>query len=611
MWRSLGAFVFLAVLLGGLHPAFGAESEAAPADEGEPKLNAKLRFDAVTLDQLYEAVGKLPDRAEVKLALRDCIAMALTSNQDILVTSFEPLKSDGEVMQRRGEFDPTLSTSGSFSHNESQASSQTSTFIGSSSSSGIGSMFGGSSGGLANSDMLSGYPILAQLVGIGSTVWSNTKRFLQNKYGDDTGTLIESDQQRFETTLKGKLLWGTQYELKLELTEEESTFNQFEPEWSGGTTLSLTQPLMRGRGRAANLAMVRRAKNSRLSAEHQVEQQVMSSMSEVIKAYWDLVGAVEQLKVREESLKNAELLLEINQRRLDIGVGAALEVLQAKAGVATRLSDLASARSQIMDAEDRLKQLLDMREEDMIVPVQIVPIDRPSLTEDLELDESISVQRALENRPEIRMAELEIDSAGIERKRASNDMLPQVDLSGSYYRGGRGGKTRDVFRGVEEERDMSYSISLSGSVPIPNRAARGNYHYALMTERQAEQRLTKSKQEAAANVRMALRSVATNRTLIESNRQTVALQTTNVEAERKRRQLGVTTTYDVLKIQEDLATAQSQEVQAVISFQKALVDLQLAEGVILADNGIEFEPPAPEEPIGFARSIIPPALRND
>ena len=136
---------------------------------------------------------------------------------------------------------------------------------------------------------------------------------------------------------------GTTYELKLELTEEESTFNAFEPEWSGGLTFTLTQPLLKGRGRNANLARVRSAKINRRSGEHQVEQQVMTSIADVIKGYWDLVGAIEQLEVQEESLANAERLLEINERRLELGTAAKIEVLQAKAGVATRLNEVVSA----------------------------------------------------------------------------------------------------------------------------------------------------------------------------------------------------------------------------------------------------------------------------
>ncbi|MCP4640890.1 MAG: TolC family protein [bacterium] len=622
-------------------PAAEAPKEAPKAPEPiEPKepirmteeeagLKAKLQLDNITLDDLYHQLEGMPDRQELKMTLYDCVALALVANQDILVTEFEPLKADGESLASRGEFDPTYSISGSFTHSETTPSSQTNAFLGgglggsgggltsllggggSSSSGLLGGLLGGGGGGSMlggfDDQLAQSFPLLAGLLQIGGTVVQNRISIYERLTADDSGTVIEFETERYETSVAGKLPWGTQYELKLNIEEEASTYNQFVPEWSGGTSLSLTQPLLRGRGKNANMARIRQAVNSRRSGEHQLEQQVMTTMADVVKAYWDLVGAVDQVRVREESLQNAERLLQINERRLEIGTGAAIEVLQAKAALAGRVSDLVSARSQVQDSEDRLKQLLDLREDDLIVPVQIVPVDRPKVGEIPMLDEKASVTTALDKRPEVRIAMIDIDNADIERKRSANDLLPQVDVSGSYFRGGRGGVTQDVFRGIEHEDDMNYSFSANASVPITNRAARGAHLKASQTKRQAEQRLDKTKLDLASNVRMALRGVNTSKTLIESNRQTVALQETNVQAERKRLQLGVTTTYDVLKIQEDLTTAQSQEVQSIVNFQKAIIDLQLAEGVLLEKLGVEYEVPGQAEAVGFFRSIVPVA----
>ena len=106
-------------------------------------------------------------------------------------------------------------------------------------------------------------------------------------------------------------------------------------------------------------------------------------------------------------------------------------------------------------------------------------------------------------------------------------------------------------------------------------------------------------------VRLAARAVDTSQILVESNRQTRALQETNVVAEEKRLRLGVTTSYQVLQIQGDLTAAQTQEVQAQVAYEKALVDLRLAEGAILSALGIEFGAPEPERPVSYVRSVVP------
>src|SRR5690606_36152533 len=120
----------------------------------------------------------------------------------------------------------------------------------------------------------------------------------------------------------------------------------------------------------------------------------------------------------------------------------------------------------------------------------------------------------------------------------------QVDVEGNVFRGGRGPQDDYVFDGITKgEADFQYGWNVTASVPIGNRAARGAYHRAKVTVDQSEQRLEQTRQGIILNVRMALRAVETNKVLVESNRQAVALQESNVAAEEKRLELGMTTSY--------------------------------------------------------------------
>jgi len=522
-------------------------SALPPVDD---KTQLRLRLDTIELERLYEAVRQESARETLRLGVEECVHLALDRNQDILIVGYTPLKADADILSARGEFDPVLSSNATYFRAEQQTSPETQTF-----------------GGLGS---------------------------------------VEVFRTSSTSSLGGKLHWGTTYNVQFDLSKEETTYNRFIEEWSGGLTLSLSQPLLRGRGRPANLAFIRSAKKARLQADDQVHIQTMATVAEVVKAYWDLVGTVEAVKVRRESLDNAERLLAINERRYEIGTGAALEVVQAKAGVATRQSDLISARSQALDAGDALKNLLSMRDEDMLSPVRVVPIDTPSLRE-VELSEEESVARAMTTRPEIRSAELAIESVELELKRAANDLLPQVDVTGSVSRGGRGHYLSDVFDGIRDKTDRSYSVGVQGSVPIGNRAARGAHQRARLDKREAGQRLLKTQQDLMLNVRFAVRNAATSRILVESNKQARALQETNVAAEEKRLRLGVTTSFEVLRVQEDLTAAQVQELQSIIAYEKALVDLHLSEGTLLTELGIIYEPVERERPVSYLRSVFPPS----
>jgi outer membrane protein len=522
----------------------GQEAEEPQTEEDIPGIG--LDASEADLDVLYRMLRERRPRETLVLSLEGAVQMALANNQDLLNIAYEPLLAESDLLSAKGEFDPALQGSATYSHASQEAAADIRTF-----------------GGVST---------------------------------------IESFRTDTQTSLGGKIPWGTTYTLAVDLGKEETTFNDFIEEWSGDVRIQLTQPLLRGRGKKANCARVRIAGNNVAQAADQVQLTLLNTLAEVVKAYWDLVGAIATVEVREESLANAERLLDMNRKRLSIGTAAAIDVVQAKAGVATRQSDLIAARSAVLDAEDRLKRLLDIQPDGE--DVALAPIDQPNL-EGVEPDEEESIQTALENRPEIHSAELAVESAETEQHRAANDLLPQLDVSATGLQGGRDHYIRQVYEKTLDQSDSSYSISVQGTVVLGNRTARGAYHRAVLSKRRSALQLEQSKQDIILGVRLAVRAVDTGRILVESNRQARKLQETNLDAEEKRLHLGVTTSYQVLQVQEDLALARTQEVQSMLSLAKALVDLQLAEGVLLSRLGVEFEPPEQKGPIPYWRSLIP------
>ena len=557
------AAVTMTLFAGAAWSADEAIEGATPATSGveeridlEREVSREINVDLIDLERLREAVEGQQGRERLRLTLQECVQLALQNNRDILVTEFEPQKAEADVFSARGEFDPLFSVTASYIRATQQLS-----------------------------------PEYRLFSGVSST---------------------EAYRTMSNTAVSGKLHWGTMYDVTLDVSKEETTWNSFIEEWSGNLTLTVAQPLLRGRRPSVNTARIRIAKQGEEAAEHQLRLAVMTTVAQVVKAYWDLAGATEAVKVSSEALANAERLLAISKKRLEIGTAAAIEVLQAKAGVAVRQSDLISARARVADAEDVLKHLLDMRDDGIFSAKQIIPVDRPAVgnlnIEDLaKSDEALrqSIVLALENRPEIHLALIEIENAKIQLAQAEDGMLPAVDLTGSVSQGGRDRYASELFKDIRLRSDNGYTVGFRASVPIGNRAARGLHERGQLALRQAEQRLEKTKQELMLKVRMAARAVSTSQILVESNRQSRALQETNVVAEEKRLRLGVTTSYRVLEIQKDLTAAQTQELQAQVAYQKALVELRLAEGALLPTLGIEFEPPQVEPPVSYLKSISP------
>ncbi len=520
-------------------------------------IREEISIDLIDLDPLRERLGGALNEEQFNLSLQECILIALSDNLDIQVTGFEPLKSDQDIFSAKGEFDPVLQGSGNYTRSNQSQSQQVVAF-----------------GGVSS---------------------------------------VESFTTTTNATLAGKLHLGTQYALSWNMEKSESTFSNFIEEHSGTLSLQLTQPILRGFGTKYNKVRISIANNTRIASEAQLRLTVLNTVADVIKAYWDLVGAMENLKVRAESLDNAERLLKVNEKRREIGTAADIEVLQAKAGVATRQSEFISARQNITDASNFLKNLLNLRDGDLFSKALVVPIDRPNPRDPDEFDPNAyenrvmaSIDEALENRPEVLIRQIEIDNAALEAYRTKKEMLPQLDLIYNYTSGGRDHKLRETLDGIYERQDYAYTYGIQGSIPLFNRAARGAHNRARLTQRQAELSLEQARQQLMLSVHLAASKVASNAILVQSNKQATRLQIANVAAEEKRLQLGVTTSWQVLQIQQDLTAAQVQELISNIEYEKALVELQLAEGTLLDTLNIELEvPEADEKPVGYLESLRP------
>lgn len=520
-------------------------------------LQEEININLIDLDALRVRLSEDLAGQQFNLSLQECILIALDENLDIQITEFEPLKSEEAIFAARGEFDPQLQGSAIYSRANQSQSQQVVAF-----------------GGINS---------------------------------------VQSYSTVTNAALLGKLHLGTQYSVSWDMDKSESTFSDFVEEFSGTLTMRLTQPILRGFGNKYNKVRINIAKNSKVATEAQLRLTVLTTVAEAIKAYWDLVGAMENLKVQSEALDNAERLLKVNETRREIGTAADIEVLQAKAGVATRQSQYISARQSISDASNLLKNLLNLRDGDHFSKALIVPIDRPNPRDPGEFELAayeervvVSMDEALAKRPEMTIRQMEIDNAALEEYRTRKEMMPQFDFIYQYTTGGRDHKLSETLSGIKDRQDYAYSYGVQASIPILNRAARGSFQRARLQRRQAEMTLEQARQQLMLNVNLAASRVASNAILVQSNQQATRLQIANVAAEEKRLQLGVTTSWQVLQIQQDLTTAQVQELISNIEYEKSLVELQLAEGTLLDDLGIELKAPEAEDaPVTYIDSVRP------
>lgn len=534
-----------------------APADAAPAPDADASsLKEQISASLIDLSALQKAAEEQLNRTQERMSLDDVVQLALKQNPDIIIASMEPGKSDADIYTASGLFDPMVQ----LSLKRSRA-----------------------------------------LVGTNAQIQALTGQ----------ATIGQTTDERM-VGVGGKLVYGTQYAVQGTWGDEESSYGRVGRQYNSMLGLTLTQPILRGYGKKYNTVRIAQARNMRTMTGAQVKLTMLKTVGDVIKSYWNLVYTVESVKVAQESLRNAERLLQINETRRKIGTAADIEVLQAKAGVAVRQSEWIAANTQSTDASDLLKQQLLMRDGEFFSKSIIVPTDRPNpsnagLFDFTNFDASLdaSVKRSLANRPEITMSDMELANAQLEVYKSRNEMMPQFDVVGAYGQGGRDDALGKALQGIWSKQNFSYSIGVQGAVAINNRAARGANTRARITERQSEERRKQTEIALQTAVHVAARNVKANQILVESTRQAVRLQEANVTAEEKRLRLGVSTSFQVLRIQQDLTTARLQELQTLISYEKALVDLQIAEGSLLDNLGIKLELTDTETPVGYWESIKP------
>jgi len=399
--------------------------------------------------------------------------------------------------------------------------------------------------------------------------------------------------------------------LRLDFTGYRTTTNQrgrtIDPRF--GTTLSfqLTQPLLRNFGFKVNRREILVARNTLGVSEETLKNTLMTTVYDVEYAYWNLVYSVENLDVRRQALQLAKDLLEKNQRSVEVGTLAPMEVLSAQAEVATREADLIEAETAIKRDEDQLKLLLHITGDEDKALTALVPKDKPTyVVREVNLEEALAA--AIQNRTDLRIAEIGLETDRLNLGYAKNQTLPELNLSASYSSPGIDG-TRIFYVGNPLEGIVDYTVpgditgalkqtmkftypnwnlGLTFSLPLANFFSRAGLAQAKLNLRQSMLELEQRKDDVFLEIKNAVRSVDANYKRILAYTKARELAAQKLAAEEEKRRVGMSTNYMVLSYQRDLANARISELNAVISYNVSLAALERSMGTNLKTRNIKL-----------------------
>ncbi len=399
--------------------------------------------------------------------------------------------------------------------------------------------------------------------------------------------------------LRQDLSTGGSYELRFDnnrnfnnaqfFVVQQPVFADLQTAYSSDLSLTVIQPLLKNFGVDINRTQIKIAENDREISLDRFRETIMDVVTQIQDVYWDLVFTIEDLKVERRSLRLAQELAELNRARVRAGVAAPVEIIQAETDIAAREALVTVAEKRMRDAEDRLKVVLNIPKEGEWGGA-VHPAD-PARFSPITPDLPGAVADALRMRPEYEAAKVGLSNKELNFRFTRNQLLPDLSFQGGVGINGLSAldpSYGDALDDLGSGNNFSYSAGLVLSIPIGNRAARAEFVKAQLGVQQAQVSLRDLELEITAQVREAVRRINANTKLVADTRAARELAEEQLRIEQKRLEAGVSTTFEVLRFQRDLAVTQSAEVRSLTNYNKSIANLDRVRGVVLEKHRIQM-----------------------
>lgn len=599
LFRALAALCLSAACL-------FAQNAPPPREENSPRFHELLRA-----GNLY-------------LSLQDALALAIENNLDIELQRYNLPVSDLDLKRARGGgttrglnylvFDVPVGTGGPISAVPTTAAVAGRATAGSSISTNAVSLnaLGEPQTNLslqAQVPQTSGSAIPSYDPAItGQLNWTHTTTPQTNTVQTGLPTLISATtlfnagiQQGFTSGAVASLVFNNS---RQSINSLRSAYN---PYTGSSLGINVTQPLLRGFGSALNRRFIRIAGNQRKIASLVFQQQLILTVYGVIRLYTDLVALNEDEKVKAEAVALAEKLYSDVKAQVEEGTLAQVELTRANAQVYSTRQDLINARGLREEQEAILKNVLTRRgnADPEVAGAHVIPTDTLSIpAADQVRPMQDLVTDALNQRPDVGQAQLQVANAIIGLEGARSLTRPQLDLNGVMLNNGLAGQANPfassadpgfiagyggVFEQIFARRYPTYGVGLQLNLPVHNRVAEADLARDQIQARQQEVRLRQLRNQVRLEVEDALIAMRRARASYDAAVQARMAQQESLDAEQAKFEVGASTSFFVIQYESLLAQARSAEVAARSSYVKARAALQRATGSILDENRISLD----------------------
>ena len=563
-------------------------------------------------------IDQLMRNGKIYLSMDDAVTLALENNLDIAIQRYNFGIADTDVLRAKSGANGILGVPfGVVQNTPGGGVGGLSGIVGSgpggtsSASGGIGS----GTAGFAGSTEGSGPPIPSFDPIVSGTLQFDRARFIPTSpfagTSQNTTTGNFSYQQGFQT--------GTNLSVGFtnSRTTTNSLFSTVSPALSSSFQFKLTQHLLQGFGFGPNDRLIRITKNNREITDVAFRLQIITTVDQIENLYWNLVFAYENVRVAHESLAFAQKTLSDNQKQVQIGSLAPIEIVRAQNTVAADQQSLIQAETNLDLQQLLMKNALSRTLQDpALASAEVIPTTTMALPEQEPVTPTEElINQALQHRAELVESRIDLTNRDLSTKAIKNALLPSLDLFAYYNGSGTGGSQNPNYicllpnppsgfcNGFVPAAPVSYGSTLNElvnssapdkgmgvtlNIPIRNRQAQALSVRSQLEYRQAQMRLQQVENQVRIEVRNAQFAVTQNRAAVQSAQAGVELAKQSLDAEQKKFNLGASTSTLVLQNQSGLATAESNLVSAMAAYEKAQVELDRATGLLIEHAGIDI-----------------------
>jgi outer membrane protein TolC len=443
---------------------------------------------------------------------------------------------------------------------------------------------------------------------------SSVSRISQPSTSQLNGATVASTLSgSYSASIQQLLPTGTTYgaSISINRSSSNSVFNTFNPYYSGSVNYSVSQQLLQNRGRLVNLKPVMVAKNNKKLSDLQFEASVIDLVANSESNYWDLVFAQKQIEVATRALELAQKLVHDDESQIRIGTMAPSDKVTAESAVASREFQKVATVYANDQIQDQVKRLIS-NVPDALVLAKLFPIDAvPTPKESDLMPIGDAVKYALENRVEMRTADVQLQNHDLDVMYTKNQLLPTLSVNAGYAQYGIGGVQRqltslgattnavivsqgglgDAFGQLFGFNYTGYRVGFNLQVPLTNRVAQADNARAMTDKRNAQNQKDLFAQNIALQVRTADSQIQMARAQITAALKAHELATQTLTADSKKLQLGTLAAPQLVITtdQQNLTQAETNEIQSYISYAKALILYDHALGRTLLRHNIQID----------------------